>query len=58
MYAQRDCQIPDELLNIIVFPLMDIRDWIWEEYAQRQLWMVTEAACLGVEVFWLREQRC
>ena len=47
-YAQRDCQIPDDLLQIIVFPLMDIRDWIWEEYAERKLWTVPEAACLGV----------
>jgi hypothetical protein len=48
MYAQRDCQIPDDLLRIIVHPLMDIRDWIWEEYAERKLWTVPEAACLGV----------
>ncbi|MEQ3443891.1 hypothetical protein ABMY47_19960 [Pseudoalteromonas sp. BZP1] len=47
-YAQRDCQIPQDLLDMIVFPLMDIRDWIWDEYAERKLWTVPEAACLGV----------
>jgi hypothetical protein len=48
LYAQKDCRIPDDLLGIIVFPLMDIRDWIWDEYAERKLWTAPEAACLGV----------
>lgn len=48
MYAQKDCQIPDDLLNIIVFPLMDIRGWIWDEYANKRMWTLDEAACLSV----------
>lgn len=47
-YAQKDCQIPDDLLNIIVFPLMDIRDWVWDEYADKRIWTLDEAACLAV----------
>lgn len=47
-YAQRDCKISRELLEMIVFPFMDIREWIWDEYSSRKLWTIPEAACLGV----------
>jgi hypothetical protein len=49
-YAMRDCSIPADLLSIIVFPYMDIRDWIWDEYAQKRLWTLEEAAALSVGI--------
>ncbi len=49
-YAMRDCTIPPDLLEVIVFPYMDIRDWIWDEYAQKRLWTLDEAAALSVGI--------
>lgn len=48
IFALNGTSIPNELLRIIVSPLMDIRGWIWEEYAEKQLWTLGEAASLSV----------
>ena len=39
--------IPTELLNSIVIPNIDCRDWVWEMYANKQYWSVDEAASLA-----------
>ena len=39
--------IPKELLNSIVMPNIDCRDWVWEMYVNKQHWSVDEAVSLA-----------
>lgn len=48
VYALKGAHIPKELLDLMVLPLMDCREWIWEEYAEKKLWTLEEAAALSV----------
>lgn len=48
VYALKEAHIPKELLDLMVLPLMDCREWIWEEYAEKKLWTLEEAASLSV----------
>ena len=47
-YALGTAQIPLDLIRLMMTPNGDTRDWIWDEYAERKLWSLNEAASLSV----------
>ncbi|MDV3502524.1 hypothetical protein [Marinobacter sp. M-5] len=48
IYALQGVLFPDPILRTMIVPWMDCRDFIWEEYAEKRLWTVDEAASLSV----------
>lgn len=48
MYALQGARFPDAVLRTMIVPWMDVRDFIWEEYLEKRLWSVDEAASLSV----------
>ena len=50
IYALDGAKLDDFELELLIIPLMDIRDWIWEEYAEKRLWTINESASLSVGI--------